>query len=124
MKLKDALSNLSDITIDNDFVLRLEKMYDTTLPEDIKRVISINKDTMPYDDFSLLRGLSHAEIEEASGDMAVDFIENGLLPVFDVGDNDYIVFDIREKVWYRYNIVDEVKFCKVFSLLEYFHGVE
>ena len=119
MKLKEKLLNLEGALINNDFVTQLEKMYSTTLPEEVKRVVSLSDKTISYDDFSLLRGLSHAEIRDASADMAVDFISQGILPVFDVGDNDYIVYDTKEQTWSKYNIVDEIKFSKTQDLTEY-----
>jgi len=119
MKLKETLSKLTEVKIDAAFVAQLETMYSTTFPDEVKRIVSISDDTVSYDDFSLLRGLSHVEISDASEDMAVDFIGKGILPLFDVGDNDYIVYDISEKTWYKFNIVDEVKFSKTSSLSEY-----
>lgn len=109
MKLKDKLINIVNVQIDTGFVAQLERAYGV-LPIEVKRLVSLNKETISYDDFSLLRSLSHAEITDASSDMAVDFIGKGLLPLFDVGDNDYIVYDVAEKTWCRFNIVDEVKF--------------
>jgi hypothetical protein len=120
MKLKDVISKLADVQVDNDFAAQLEKMYSVALPDEVKRIVSLSKDTAPYEDFSLLRGLSHAEIKDASPDMSVDFISKGILPLFDVGENDYIVYDVREKAWYKFNIVDEIKFSKVQELSEYF----
>ena len=112
MKLKDELSDLVKIKIDTDFVNRLEKAYRVSLPIEVKRLVSLSKETVSYDDFPLLRGLSHAEISDASSDMAVDFIGKGILPLFDTGENDYIVYDIIEKTWCKFNTVDDVKFSK------------
>ena len=114
MKLKNKLSDLSNVTVDNSFVSNLEKEYASSLPDKVKLIVSINEETVFYEDFPLLRSLSHAEITDASSDMAVDFIGKKILPLFDMGDNDYIVYDITEKVWCMFNIVDDVKFgsCK------------
>jgi hypothetical protein len=116
MNLKEILGKLADIQIDSGFVAQLKKMYKVDLPDEVKHIVSLSKDTVFYEDFSLLRGLSHAEISDASSDMAVDFIGKELLPLFDIGDNDYIVYDITEKVWCKFNIVDEVKFSKSKSI--------
>ena len=119
MKLKDTLGKLTNVQVDNDFIAQLEKMYSIVLPDEVRRIVSISKDTVSYDDFSLLRGLSRSEINDASADMSVDFISKGILPLFDAGDNDYIVYNIAEKVWYKFNIVDEVKFSTTQYLSEY-----
>jgi len=119
MKLKETLNKLVNVIINEDFVKRVEAMYSREIPDEIKRIVSINKDTVFYDDFPLLRGLSHSEIFDSSHDMSVDFIHKGIIPLFDVGDNDYIVYDVLEKRWYTFNIVNEVKFNKASSLIEY-----
>ena len=120
MKLKNTISKLNDVKIDNDFITQLENMYNAVLPDVVKRIASLSKDMVPYEDFSLLRGLSHAEIIDASADMSVDFISKHLIPFFDVGDNDFIVYDVVEQTWYKFNIADEVKFSKVQNLSDYF----
>ena len=119
MNLKDTISTLSNVQIDDVFVAQLDKMYGVSLPDEVRKIVSISTETVFYDDFSLLRGLSHAEILSASSDMSVDFIGKHLLPLFDVGDNDYIVFATAEKTWYRFNIVDEVEFDKAENLSVY-----
>lgn len=120
MKLKDTLAKLEEVKIDADFTAQIEAMYKADLPDEVKRILSLSNEAVFYEDFSLLRGLSHAEIIDASVDMAVDFIAKGILPLFDVGDNDYIVYDILEKVWCKFNIVDEVKFSTSHSISEFF----
>jgi len=119
MKLKDGMDHFANIEIDVAFITQLEKMYNSLLPNEIKLIASMSKETVFYDDFPLLRGLSNEEIIDASADMSVDFIGKNLLPLFDIGDNDYIVFDLAEKVWYKFDIVDEVKFSRAENLREY-----
>jgi len=119
MKLKDTLSKLSDVKIDTGFVVQIETMYGKSISDEIKFIISISNEAVFYDDFPLLRSLSHAEIIDASEDMAVDFIGIDILPLFDVGDNDYIVFDFSEKTWCKFNIVDEAKFSEANNISEY-----
>ena len=119
MNLKDTLSRIVSLPIDNSFVSKVENLYRTSISDDVKRVLSISKEAAFYDDVSLLRGLSNAEVLNASTDMAVDFLSKHLLPIFDIGDNDYIVYDLAEKCWHKFNIVDEVKFSKANSLSDY-----
>jgi hypothetical protein len=85
-------------------------MYRTDFPKEVKQIVSLSKDTVFYSDLPILRGLSHKEIINVSDDMSVNFIEKRILPLFDIGDNDYIIYDIHEKTYYKFNITDEVKF--------------
>ncbi len=119
MNFKDTLSKITALPIDSLFISKVEDLYKTSIPEDVKRMLSISKDAVFYDDAPLLRRLSNKEILNASSDMAVDFLEKHILPVFDVGDNDYIVYDLEKKCWYKFNIVDEIKFSKANSVSEY-----
>ena len=56
------------------------------------------------------RLLSIAEIADASVDMNVDFAAYALIPLFDLADNDYIVYDAKHEKWAIFNIVDEIIF--------------
>jgi len=64
--------------------------------------------------------LSHNEILNASEEFNVDFIGLQLVPVFDTGDNDYIVFDIKNGNWCKFNIVDSIQFKQKSLLNELF----
>jgi hypothetical protein len=88
-------------------------MYKVQLPEAVKRVVSIiGSNTLFYEDKDILRSLSESEVLNATKDLSVDFVGKSLLPLFDIGDNDFIVYDLSEKCWYLFDIVDEVKFKK------------
>ena len=119
MKLSEVLIKLSDVTIDQTFVRSIETKYNAKLTDEVKKIISLNADTVFYDDKEVLRGLSNSEILNATEDLQVDLICKSLLPVFDTGDNDFIVFDLSENCWYLFNIVDEVKFKKATTISEY-----
>jgi hypothetical protein len=110
MKLADTLRTFTDICIDKKFASKVESLYSAKLPDEIKRLLSIGRESMSYEDIPLLRSLSQSEVLDASADMQVDFIGKRLIPLYDVGDNDYIVFDISNQRWCRFNIVDEVAF--------------
>ena len=120
MMFKYILHTLAAVQLKDDFIEVLEKNYNSVLPDVVKQIVSLSEDTVHYDDFSLIRGLSHDEIIDASTDMSVDFISKQLLPLFDLGDNDYIVYNVVEKTWYKFNIVDEIVFSKADDISEYF----
>lgn len=122
MKLINALNELNKIKTDSLFVEKIELQYKIILPDNIRKIISLNKNGAFYDDLSFLRALSHDEIVGAAEELLVDFIGINLLPIFDSGDNDFIVFDLVEQCWYKFNIVDEIKFSKALDLSEYLRG--
>jgi hypothetical protein len=59
---------------------------------------------------SFLRRLSHKDILSAQEDLGVQFSKLGLIPLFDKGDNDYVVYDFRNKRWKLFNIADNTAF--------------
>ena len=119
MKLKVILNKLDQITIDEPIINKIETLYKTKLPDDIKKIISLNQDGMLYDDADLLRGLSADEILNAAEDLWVEFTDINALPLFDTGDNDFIIFKTDQKCFYKFNIVDEIEFDKSLDLLNY-----
>ena len=52
----------------------------------------------------------YSEIMNAEEDLHVCFSEAGLIPFVDCMDNDFIVYDFRDKVWTMFNIVEKCKF--------------
>lgn len=63
-----------------------------------------------YKDNKNARLLLAQEIIDASEDMQVDFESFSLIPVFDIFDNDFICFQIKNGKWCVFNIVDEISF--------------
>jgi hypothetical protein len=64
------------------------------------------------------RRLSFNDILAAEHDMGVKFATLGILPLFDKGDNNFVVFDFHKNVWMLFNIVDETKFRTGKTLVE------
>ena len=44
----------------------------------------------------------------------------GMIPFIDCGDNDFIVFNLGEGAWCKYNPVDDVSFSPKQNILDYF----
>jgi len=118
MNLKKILSNLNDIVINGNFVQDVERLYKAELPESVKKILSLNRETNFYEDKPLLRGLSQSEILNADDDLSVGFQGMRLLPMFDIGDNDFIVYSVSENRWCQFNIVDEIAFKDAEELSE------
>jgi len=119
MKLKEQLEKINDVQINEAFVNQVEGLYNKKIPDDVKKIISISSETVFYDDRPLLRGLSNSEIINAKDDLDVDFVSMLLLPIFDLGDNDFVTFDFSDNSWFLFNIVEEVKFKKAACISMY-----
>ena len=78
------------------------------MPELIQRIVSNNDSPLFFE--GNVRILSLTEILHASSDLHVDFISQGILPLADRGDNDFVVYLFREKKWSLFNITDELLF--------------
>ena len=119
MNLKELISKTSGATINMDIVEAVECLYRVKLSDELKRIISLHNEVTFYNDRDILRGLSNVETLNATENLEVDFVGKSILPLFDIGDNDFIVFDFSEDCWYLFNIVDEIKFKKATSILDY-----
>jgi len=119
MNLKDALKELDKVQVDDSLISEIETLYEIELSDELKKIISLNKEGIFYDDMELLRGLSSDEILNASDDLSVEFVEIDLLPLFDTGNDNFIVYNFEKKCWSRYNIAEEFEFDEAANLLEY-----
>lgn len=98
----------------------IEKMFGIYLEKEPKKIISHIDSEIFFEGQNFLKLLSKQEILDCCGDLNVDFINKKIIPVFDLGDNDYIVFSYGDNWWYKFNIVDEVLFSKHKSIIEFF----
>jgi len=119
MRLRDALAELDRVEIDSSIISEIEALYKTKLTSEVKKVISLNKDGVSYDDKSVFNGLSANAILNAYNDLYVDFVGLQLLPLFDIGDNDYIVFNIKKRCYAIYDISDDDEYSEESDLLKY-----
>lgn len=69
-------------------------------------------------EYESARLLSLEEILNSDEDLQVDFTSLGLIPIFDIFDNDYICYQVKNGSWCIFNIVDEVSFKKDSTLQE------
>ena len=111
---KDYLSHLDTVVIDKAMVSQLEKKYDCVFPERIAQVISRATDTIFFEDDS--RMLSFSEMLDAEKDLHTEFVKLGLLPLADCGENDFIVFHVKDGTYSVFNIIEECDFKRKDSL--------
>jgi lambda repressor-like predicted transcriptional regulator len=119
MRLRDALVKLDKIEIDKESINEIETFYKTTLPTGVKKVISLNKDGVSYDDKSVFNGLSVNAILNAYNDLYVDFVSMQLLPLFNIGDSEYIVYNLKKRCYAIYDISDDDEYSEETDLLKY-----
>jgi len=119
MKLRDALARLNNVEIDKTVIGEIETLYKTTLSNELKKVISLNKAGVSYDDKSVFNGLSSNAIINAYNDLYIDFVGLNLLPLFDIGDNEYIVYDLKKRCYALYDISDDDEYSEESDLLKY-----
>jgi len=119
MKLKDALAELDNVEIDRAAIGEIETLYKTKVPKELQKVISLNKGGVSYDDKSVLNGLSAKAILKAYDDLYIDFVNLNLVPLFDIGDNEYIVYDLKKKCYALYDISEDDKYSEENDLMKY-----
>lgn len=115
MNKQEYLQTLDNIEIDINMVSTVEKIYEGQISDIAKRIISNSKSTIFIDETRLL---SYNEILDAEEDLGVNFIQKQLLPLFDCGDNDFIVYHISNGKWSLFNIIDECVFKNASSFEE------
>lgn len=120
MNIQKFIENLDHQVIDMKFVEQIEKSYEVSLNEKLKKILSAKPEGEFFEGDDILRLLSHDEIINATHDLSVDFIGLKLIPMLDTGDNDYIVFDVENNCWCKFNIVDATRYKQRQELTEFF----
>lgn len=111
MTINEYLKKLKSTEVDDDAVDKIEKKYAKISFYEAKQVISLAGAGGFLDGGkSVCRKLSLDDILDADAELNLDFPEKGIIPFFDRGDNDYIVFDVNKRSWEMFNIVDEISF--------------
>jgi lambda repressor-like predicted transcriptional regulator len=119
MKLRDALAKLDNVEIDRPITSEIETLYKAKFPGELLKVITLNKDGVSYDEKSVFNGLSVNAILNAYNDLYIDFVGLNLVPLFDIGDNEYIVYDLKKKCYALYDISEDDEYSEESDLLKY-----
>lgn len=109
MNKADFVGMYSKIEI-NENAKKIAEVYKTELPNDLIRVLSCMGDTVFFDDEGRLMAL--IELESISNEYNVNFIEEKMVPVIDCYDGTFIVYDLKNQVWAKYNCFDKLAFRK------------
>jgi len=112
MNTNDFLKQATEQSIHENLIQPLEQLYGTAFDENLRRALSVNPSGGFIESVDILRLLSNREMLNANAELGVDFIHLRIIPVFDTGDNDYIVCDLTDNSWCKFNIVDSIKFMQ------------
>lgn len=102
-------TSASSLAIDMTLARTLALAYRSEIPEKVLALCQMAPDG-DFFEGKFCRKLSVREILHATGDLHVDFVRTGFLPLFDCGDNDFIVYRFSDGKWLKFNIVDEITF--------------
>jgi len=119
MNLKEEIKELDKVKIDDSLISKVEDLYEVKLSDELKRLISLNKEGVFYNDMGTLQGLSADDILDESDNLASECKELDLLPLFDIGDGIYIVYNLNKKCWSKFNVSEDDLFDEAQGLLEY-----
>lgn len=118
MKGKDFLLQLNKQSINRDAIKKIEEKYAIQLPIYVQKIISCSQESVFFEND--WRTLSIDEIFNASNELHVDFCKLKIVPLFDTGDNDFIVYCSENDAWAKFNIIDECLFKNKKLLEDYF----
>ncbi|MCK5849900.1 MAG: SMI1/KNR4 family protein [Kiritimatiellae bacterium] len=95
-----------------DVIPQLARLYGTQVPEELTELLNTtNGGFIEIDENDCWRLLSLSEMLTASIDLRTDFVGNGLIPIADCKENNFICYDFASsKQYLRFNIVDEMSF--------------
>lgn len=116
MDKKEYFQHLAKAEINHEKVQRVYSVYKMDLPETVRKIVSNSDETVFFDND--IRILSMEEIMNADRDLHVNFVERGMIPIADCGENDFIVYHSADRMWSKFNIIDEIAFRKKNSVEE------
>lgn len=116
MNSKEFLKIATKSAISTEILDKINHIYKCDLPNGVAQILSVNQSGCFLDGGPFRRLLSLEEIVNASAELHVDFAAHGLVPIFDINDNNFIVFDFIHCQWKKFNIVDETPYGAANSL--------
>lgn len=119
MTREEFISELKNIEPNQETAQRLNYVYQMVVPTEIVKILSFY-DSPEFFDENESRTLYLKEVINAEEENDVPFKSAKLVPIVDLGDNDFIVYDGNKKIWCVYNIIDEILFSEGQSFEEVF----
>ena len=103
---------------DTSVVRLVENKFGEINDSFVKQLLSVRLNDNFLESDDILRFLSLAEILNADESLGTNFSSRRIIPFFDTGDNDFIVYLLKNKKWAFMNIIDEAIFDETNSLEE------
>ena len=114
MTREEFLNSVKNVKINLETVKKIEDKYKCTLPEQVKKILSVSERQLFFDEERRL--LSTNEIENATEQLHVDFIQKGIIPIIDAYENDFISYNVKSKKWCFLNLNDGSIFSEDINL--------
>lgn len=112
MNRQEFLGALDHVPSSPEIVAKIKQIYDCLIPAEVEKVISFNTQGIFLEGGGFCRLLCFDEISNASEELHVNFKQLGIIPIFDVSDNNFIVFNFKNLNWEKFNIVDKFPYGK------------
>jgi len=123
MDIREYLDDIEKRPVNEENVMAIESRYGFPLPILVKHIVS--EEDVFISNVEEIRIMPFEEILYAEEELHTDFEGEGVIPVADCYDNDFIVYNGRKKNWSVYNIVDQdVFFMESRSLPELLDKLE
>jgi len=106
MNKQDFLKQIKDASKCQEKIESVSNNYKADLEETLENLISQTDEIGFIEDD--IRLLAFSEICNPKELLGYDFILEGLIPIFDIFDNTYVVYEVERKKWARFNISDEI----------------
>ena len=116
--IKQIYEHLNDITIRDEFVKQVEKLYGNINNNEIKLMLSLKNNFYNLGD-KLFRKLDDDEILDPVKYLGVNMLQIHLVPLFDISDNDFITYDVQNNEFALFNIQEEIVFSRTNKFLDY-----
>lgn len=97
VSIKDFLSDQSNIKINDYYVDTIEKKYGTSLPQELKRLVSYTTNGVVFDSVDDFYMLSHAEIIDYKNEIKF------FIPLFTRNNKNYIGFDYEHLLYKEFS---------------------
>lgn len=108
MNRKEFVDSLKEVSVSADVKSRVSEVYND-VPEIVLKILTKYPSPELFDE-NESRTLSINEVLHAEEDNGVLFKSKQIVPIADMGDNDFIVYDGTAAIWCMYNILDETIF--------------
>ena len=121
MNVREFISGVNNVSLNLEIEAKVKNVYGASVPDCILKMLSARPEGEFFDSDDVCRIMSVDEILNASKELGVDFGAAEKIPVFDVGDNCFVCYDLKVNVWLKYNIDDMTSYGRKASLNEMFH---